>query len=241
MKKITALLIVLVLATLACGTQSTAPTNTPVDVSAMRTSIASDILTAQSQTETANAPTAAPVPTDTLIPTETPQPPTSTPQPETPNSPKDDGFYTVGVEIAVGKWESSGSGDSCYWKRIDDKQETINNHFGTAGGTVTIQASDYEVQFKGCGTWNYVEGVTRSLEANATEPKDDGFYTVGVEIAAGKWESTGSGASCYWQRIDDKQETIDNHFGDAGGTVTIQASDYEVQFKGCGTWNYAGE
>ncbi len=178
--------------------------------------------------------------TEPAEPTATPKP-ISTPQPETPDSPKGNGFYTVGEEITPGKWESTGDGNSCYWQRLDDKQETIANHFGLAGGTVTILESDYEVHLEDCGTWNYVEGLARNIQANATEPKEDGFYTVGVEIAPGKWESTGDGDSCYWQRLDDKQETIANHFGLAGGTVTILESDYEVHLEDCGTWNYVGK
>ena len=85
-----------------------------------------------------------------------------------------------------------------------------------------------------------MEGLERELQPNATEPKGDGFYTVGIEIAPGKWESTGDSSTCYWERLDDKQEIIRNHFGKAGGTITIQPSDYEVQFKDCGTWNYLG-
>lgn len=73
-----------------------------------------------------------------------------------------------------------------------------------------------------------------------TSPKDSGFYTVGTEIAAGVWESTGSGDGCYWARLDSDQEIIDNHFGDAGGRITIRASDAEVELSDCGTWEYQG-
>lgn len=153
---------------------------------------------------------------------------------------KGDGFYTVGIEIMPGKWESTGAGDGCYWERLDEYQETLGNHFGLAGGTVRILDSDYEVNFGDCGTWEYVEGVERELLPDATESKGNGFYTVGVEIAAGRWESTGTGDNCYWERLDEYQDTLDNHFGAAGGTVTILDSDYEIHFSDCGTWEYKG-
>lgn len=70
------------------------------------------------------------------------------------------------------------------------------------------------------------------------QPKGDGFWTVGEEIAAGTWESQGSGSSCYWARLDSDQDILDNHFGSAGGRVTIRSSDTEVEFSGCGTWEY---
>ncbi len=72
-------------------------------------------------------------------------------------APKSDGFFTVGTEIAPGTWESNGSGDSCYWARLDDQQEEIANHFGLAGGSVTILPTDYEVVFRDCGTWTLVK------------------------------------------------------------------------------------
>jgi hypothetical protein len=197
---------------------------------------------------TTNTPTITPTPTITLTPTNTPLPTT------TPNlaltatieafgilaSSKSDGFYTVGVDILAGKWRSNGTDIGCYWARRNDKQETIGNHFGLAGGTVNIRASDYEVEFKDCGTWLYVENEILALLPTARDPKEDGFYTVGLEIAPGKWKSTGSGDSCYWARLNGNQETLGNHFGNAGGTVTIRATDYEVSFADCGTWEYLG-
>ena len=62
----------------------------------------------------------------------------------------------MGLEIVPGKWKSTGTGDSCYWERLDENQKTLDNHFGLAGGTVTIRSSDYEVMFKNCGDWEYV-------------------------------------------------------------------------------------
>ena len=207
-----------------------------------------------------NTPTETPVPTDTPIPTDTPVPTatatsTDTPVP-TPTAdlaatqtveaygalaePKGSGFFTVGTEILPGKWRSTGSGDGCYWARLDAQQELLDNHFGFAGGTVNIQPSDYEVQFEDCGTWIYVENEQKVLAADAQEPKGDGFYTVGVEIAPGRWQSAGSGDSCYWARLTGSQDLIDNHFGLAGGTVKIGANDYEVVFNDCGTWEYLG-
>jgi seryl-tRNA synthetase len=74
-----------------------------------------------------------------------------------------------------------------------------------------------------------------------TESKGDGFYTVGDEIAAGRWRSTGTGDGCYWARYDSNQDILDNHFGNAGGSMTIRSSDYEVEFDDCGTWEYLGQ
>lgn len=87
-----------------------------------------------------------------------------------------------------------------------------------------------------------LEGVRDDClnQAILTSPKGDGFYTVGDEIAVGTWRSTGDGDNCYWERLTQNQGIIDNHYGKAGGTVRIRASDYEVDFDGCGTWEYRG-
>lgn len=207
-----------------------------------------------------NSPTPSHTPTITPTPSNTPTPtPSFTPTPSptataTPNvaatetvqaygvlaAPKRDGFHTVGVEILPGKWRSSGTGDNCYWARLDANQNLLDNHFGRAGGTVNIRSTDSEVEFSDCGIWTYVEGEIPVLQADAAAPKGDGFYTVGIEIAPGRWESTGSGDGCYWSRLDGNQSILDNHFGNAGGSITIRASDYEVEFNSCGNWEYSG-
>ena len=186
--------------------------------------------------------------TDTPTPTDTP-PPTTTPnlaQTATVEAygalaaPKGDGFYLVGVDILPGKWHSTGTNDGCYWARYDANQELLGNHFGIAGGTVNVRPTDYEIEFDDCGVWEYVEDAAPVLGPDAAQPKGDGFYTVGVEIAVGRWRSTGTGDSCYWVRLDGKQDILGNHFGKAGGTVTVRATDYEVAFEDCGTWEYLG-
>ena len=74
-------------------------------------------------------------------------------------APKGNGFYTVGVEIAPGLWHSTGDGDFCFWARLDQNQQALDNYFGTAGGTVNVLETDYEVEFDDCGTWEYLGPV----------------------------------------------------------------------------------
>ncbi len=230
----------------------------PVTVTSSPTPVSSPTSSATPPPTNTPLPTRTPAPTNTPPPTTTPAPtntPTLTPVPSpTPNlaqtatvqalgvlgSPKGNGFYQVGVTILPGKWRSTGRGDACYWARLDANQELLGNHFGDAGGTVNIRPTDYEVELSDCGTWQYVENETPVLAADAALPKGDGFYTVGVEIAPGSWRSTGSNDGCYWARLDGGQDIIDNHFGNAGGTVTVAVSDYEVQFSDCGQWEYVG-
>lgn len=81
-------------------------------------------------------------------------------------------------------------------------------------------------------------------QAQLTKNRGDGFYTVGEEIAAGTWRSTGGGGSCYWERLSgfsgDFGDIITNYFGTAGVTVTISSSDKAFKTEGCGTWQYVG-
>jgi len=81
-------------------------------------------------------------------------------------------------------------------------------------------------------------------QAQLIKDKGDGFYTVGEEMAAGTWRSTGGGDSCYWERLSgfsgDFDDIITNYFGSAGVTVTISSSDKAFKAEGCGTWEYLG-
>lgn len=193
--------------------------------------------------------TPSPLPSATPTATNTPLPPTPTPDVRLTATvealgnlarPKRSGFYLVGVDIAPGKWESTSTGSGCYWARLDQYGDIIDNHYGHAGNTIHIQPSDYEIRIEDCGTFVYVENRPRVMQADAYEPKSSGYYTVGVEIAPGRWRSTGRGGGCYWARLDEYQDINANHFGEAGGTVYIQVADYEVEFSDCGTWEYLG-
>lgn len=52
------------------------------------------------------------------------------------------------------------------------------------------------------------------------------------------WRELGPLGLCYRARLDGNQNLIDNHFGNAGGTMTIGQNDYEVEFNDCGIWEY---
>ena len=81
-------------------------------------------------------------------------------------------------------------------------------------------------------------------QARLTKDKGSGFYTVGEEIAAGTWRSTGSGEYCYWERLSgfsgEFDQIIANYFGVAGVTVTISPSDAAFKTQDCGIWEYVG-
>ncbi len=186
----------------------------------------------------------------TPMPTATPTPlPTSTPDVSITAtfeafgalaSPKSDGYYIVGVDILAGRWESQGEAGGCYWERLDRAGDIHDNHYGDAGGTITIRPTDFAINLEDCGLIEYVETRPKELEASAYDTKGDGFYTVGIEIAPGMWRSNGQGGGCYWARLDRFQEINDNHYGNAGVAVYVNAADYEVNFSDCGEFEYIG-
>jgi len=110
--------------------------------------------------------TETPLYTPTITPTPT-KTPTTTPTPNAAKTataqaiarliaPKGDGFYLVNVDIAPGVWLSKGTQDNCYWARTRKNGDIIDNHFGLAGGTMYIAATDFQVQMQDCGRWTYI-------------------------------------------------------------------------------------
>jgi len=113
-------------------------------------------------TVTKLAPTATPpCPSGQVVSGEgTCAPPTPTLSPTATEDPtrrsKSDGFYLVGTEMSPGLWRSQGAGDSCYWEITSKTGNIINNHFGMAGGTMYIRATDFQVRLEDCGTWVFL-------------------------------------------------------------------------------------
>ena len=89
--------------------------------------------------------------------------------------------------------------------------------------------------------------TTRSAPAPTTTvaagPKTsfgDGDWTVGKEIAAGTYATTG-GPNCYWERQADftgsTNSTLANDNASGPVIVTITPSDAGFKSQGCGTWS----
>src|SRR5687768_5426454 len=93
----------------------------------------------------------------------------------------------------------------------------------------------------GCATWIKVTGP---ITVSPTVPFNEGTFVVGTDIAAGTWQSNGTGSSCYWERLNGFGGTfgniIANFFGTAPGIVTISATDQGFSSSGCGVWTKIG-
>lgn len=70
----------------------------------------------------------------------------------------------------------------------------------------------------------------------------EGVWEVGVDIAAGKYKTTGSdGYGCYYARLKTGDgslgDIIDNNDTDGPATVTIKSSDGYFDTSGCAAWS----
>ncbi|HRF71764.1 MAG TPA: hypothetical protein PL117_03250 [Accumulibacter sp.] len=101
--------------------------------------------------------------------------------------------------------------------------------------TITPTATDTQPP---TNTPDKTQTALAQVEARLRNPKGDGFYLVGVDIAAGIWRSTGTEDDCYWAVTDRTGDILDNHFGMAGGTAYVSASAFQVQFEDCGRWEF---
>lgn len=155
-------------------------------------------------------------------------------------TPKGNGTYLVGTQIATGHWTSSAGSSGCYWERLDAGGRILDNHFGVSGGYIHIWPTDHSVRFSRCGEFVYVDGQPPVLQPDGYSPRGDGFYRVGQEIGSGNWRTTGSGGSCYWARLNAFQEIIDNSFGQTWDKIYIAPTDFEVYVSRCGDIVYEG-
>lgn len=64
-----------------------------------------------------------------------------------------------------------------------------------------------------------------------------GTYEVGLDIQPGRYRSPG-GDGCYWARLDDGQEIIDNNLSDGPTVFDVAESDAFVELNRC-TWTLA--
>lgn len=128
--------------------QTPYPTNTPYPTYTQQPTVQiTKIVTPTFTNSPIFTPTITSTPTKTGTPTPTVNPLTT---------PRGDGFYLVGVDIAPGVWRSQGTGDRCYWEIDTRTGDIISNHFGMAGGTMYIPSTAFQVSVEDCGSWIYL-------------------------------------------------------------------------------------
>ena len=79
-------------------------------------------------------------------------------------------------------------------------------------------------------------------EAPALTEFSDGLFKVGEEIEPGIYQTELSVSDCYWERVDESGNTIDNNFivGAPQARVTVSSSDFGFTSRGCGSWKKVG-
>jgi len=71
---------------------------------------------------------------------------------------------------------------------------------------------------------------------------NSGTYRIGSEVKPGTYVVEKSPEGCYWERLDETGEIIDNNFISAATRVevTILTSDYSFHSENCGEWHKIG-
>ncbi|MCW4467187.1 hypothetical protein OK351_17035 [Glutamicibacter sp. MNS18] len=157
---------------------------------------------------------------------------------------KGNGTYRVGKDLKPGQYKANGSGNSCYWERLNGFGGSLSNvnanHFGSSNVYVHVLASDAGFKTSGCGAWKEVP----AKGANATKITKDGNYRVGIDIKPGLHKGKSSD-TCYWETLRDFDgglgSIIDNDFFFTGTFyVDIPANAKGFGKSGCGTQTRAG-
>ena len=155
-----------------------------------------------------------------------------------------DGTYKVGSKLKPGLYKATGSGNSCYWERLNGFSGSLDdinsNYIGTANTYVRITSYDEGFKTSRCGSWKQVS----NSGAKATTIKKNGTYRVGIDIKPGLYKGTSSD-SCYWETLydftGDLYDIIENDFSyDRYIYVDIPSDAKGFKKNGCGTLKRIG-
>ena len=155
-----------------------------------------------------------------------------------------DGTYKVGSKLKPGLYKATGSGNSCYWERLNGFSGSLDdinsNYIGTANTYVRITSYDEGFKTSRCGSWQQVS----NSGAKATTISKNGTYRVGIDIKPGLYKGT-SNDSCYWETLydftGDLYDIIENDFSyDRYIYVDIPSDAKGFTKNGCGTLKRIG-
>ena len=160
------------------------------------------------------------------------------------------GSYPVWSTVAHdsmggGLWHSSG-GPTCAWhSSTNQRTQPLPDGVGAPyAGPRYADLSVLTVHFdtSGCGPWVQADGPFDTLHpTNAYGVlAGDGDYRVGVEVPAGRYQSTAT-TDCTWQRRLDFSGLPGNVIASGtGGVVDIAATDGGFSTQSCGLWRRIG-
>jgi hypothetical protein len=103
----------------------------------------------------------APAPAPETVTVQAAPPPAPAPSPAEPATGIGDGVWEVGVDVAPGKYKTTGTNSfSCYYARLKSNDgslgDIIDNNLSEGPMTVTIKGSDGYFESTGCNDWTKV-------------------------------------------------------------------------------------
>jgi len=167
---------------------------------------------------------------------------------EPPSAPKTTfgaGTYSVGTEIAAGRYFSAPD-FGCSWERLSGLGDTVaeiiaSEFIGDSPGQWIVDVTPSDRYFRStsaCGTW------VKDSPRRGTEPTiTAGIWLVGAQVTVGAYRSTVA-SGCYWERLrgfgsKGTDEIIDSKFIATSGSQSIEIQAGDVGFRtnsDCGTW-----
>ena len=110
----------------------------------------------------------------------------------------------------------------------------------TSGSSSSSSGYRYSAPTYSAPTRSVESAPTTSAMPSVNGPFEDGTYLVGSELAAGTYRTDGSGGHCYWERLRDTTGEFDAIIATEAvsgpSTMTVQATDGAVKFRGGCTW-----
>ena len=164
--------------------------------------------------------------------------------------------FTVKKKPSISGKKSSGSTLSAYRGSYSPKPSTYSYRWYRGSKPISkATKSKYKLNTADRGKKisvrvtvkrkNYSTITTASSAVTIYKPartviSRDGTYKVGSKLKPGLYKSTGSGTSCYWERLSgfsgSSYDIEANHFGEARQYVRILASDRGFKTARCGKW-----
>ena len=194
--------------------------------------------TAPSGTTEASTSGAATTEAATTAATTTAAPTTTTAPPPLPTFGA--GTKIIGTDIQPGRYLSQG-GTGCSFARLRDVSGTPDAVIASGNPTgqvfVDIDPTDAAFDSSDCADWiAFIAGYP-------TTTFGDGDWSVGANIAPGRWSAPG-GTGCTWARTKDFSHTpegiIDSDQPTGPAVADIAPTDVGFSTTGCGTWTMVG-
>jgi hypothetical protein len=140
------------------------------------------------------------------------------------------GMYKVGSEVTPGVYASAADGQPDYAARLDPAQNILSNQFADRV-LIQVLPTDTYIEFTGTFSGYQPRPIT---PPPPTGLRVSGTWVVNAEVAPGTYRVAPVAGGAYWARLADVngQNIIDNDFQTGQTYVTVDPSDFAVEFEG---------